>query len=78
MRKLNDAIARVGRKLNLADDWMNAAMALWITDPRRNDLFLGSVEQNEVVWASQNVKIFAFQWEWGLVSTSPVLVISPR
>ncbi|KAJ9202190.1 hypothetical protein DTO164E3_3119 [Paecilomyces variotii] len=63
---LHDAIKRVTRRLNFADDWLNDEMAFFVPLRSRKHLFDEAQKQNIVLWQGKNLRILAVPLEWAL------------
>lgn len=60
------AIRNVANKCGLLFDWMNDELKLFISRPKRLNLFLQSIEQNIVIYHGTNIIVYAADLEWSL------------
>lgn len=61
-----DAVRKAADKCGLMGDWMNDEVKLFISRPKRLDLFLQSVEQHIVIYDGTNIVVYVANLEWML------------
>ncbi|KAI0477073.1 hypothetical protein GGR56DRAFT_388209 [Xylariaceae sp. FL0804] len=60
------AIRQTGKHIGAGDKWMNEDLQIFVAREKREDLFLRSVESNILIYAGENVVIYAGDLYWAL------------
>ncbi|KAL2851208.1 hypothetical protein BJX68DRAFT_69332 [Aspergillus pseudodeflectus] len=63
---LKEAVASVAEQLAYNDDWINEAMAIFVTKEARESLFEQAEKQNIILFKGENLEILAAPLEWSL------------
>jgi hypothetical protein len=64
--ELRAAISSVALEEGLDEQWLNWELQTFVSRPRRNDLFLESVEQGISLYSGPNLVVFAGRLDWAL------------
>ncbi|RDW76832.1 uncharacterized protein DSM5745_06824 [Aspergillus mulundensis] len=65
-KPFQDAILSVAAKLQFVDDWVNEAMAIFVTKRTREIVFEGAAKQGITLFKGENLEVLAAPLEWAL------------
>lgn len=60
------AVTDAAQCVQLADGWLNQQLAVFVRRDRRRALFLESIQQDIVLFAGENLVVFAGRLDWAL------------
>jgi hypothetical protein len=63
---LREVVTSVAEQLAYNDDWINEAMAIFVTKEARESLFEQAEKQNIILFKGENLEILAAPLEWSL------------
>jgi hypothetical protein len=63
---LREAVTSVAEQLAYNDDWINEAMAIFVTKEARESLFEQAEKQDIILFKGENLEILAAPLEWSL------------
>lgn len=64
-RKLEEAKLKIAKNTKIDENWFNSGLSAFVR-PWKEQLFKGSVEQDMILWQSENLVVYACKWEWAL------------
>lgn len=66
MKKLEVANFKISRNTKIDEHWFNSGLSAFVLCKWKEQLFKDSVEQDLVLWQSENLVVYACKWEWAL------------